>query len=375
MFTALLRILAVILLIFFVFALPVSLLLRDVGALVFDPETTKVLVREHLMDSELIASMARQATEQMLLGQFEDQDPEAQSSLQGNVVQTVLIQMSEEDWRQITELAVPESLVEQSVDSVVDAYTEWLDSDAEFPSLLLDLQPWKENTATNAPQIVTVVLDSLPECTLEMAAQMAIVGLQSQGLEGAIPACKPPEPLYGALIANASTLLAGPLAVAPDQFDLSQVTAGQQAPDELIKLKAGITQVRSLSRWTWIAVSAIGLLAVAMAARSFRQVLTWSGWPLAITGSLVVLLALGMLFFSFQFLNEAMANLFLGEGGAQSAFGAAVAAGALDLVSRPLLLQGVLITAAGAAALIYARTLARRDASPGIPLNQKKINL
>lgn len=375
MLLALLRVFAIILLIFFVVSLPVSLLLRDVGALVFDPDTTKALVREHLMNSELIASMARQATEQMLLGQFEDQDPETQSSLQGNVVQTVLIQMSEEDWRQITELAVPESLVEQSVDSVVDAYTEWLDSDAEFPSLLLDLQPWKENTSANAPQIVTVVLDSLPECTLEMAAQMAIEGLQSQGIEGAIPACRPPEPLYGALIANASTLLAAPLAVAPDEFDLSQVTAGQQAPDELIKLKTGITQVRSLSRWTWIAVSAIGLVAVVMAARNFRQVLSWAGWPLAISGSLVVILALGMLFFSFQFLDEAMANLFLGEGGAQSAFGAAVAAGALDLVSRPLLLQGVLITAAGAAALIYARTLARRDASPGIPLNQKKINL
>jgi hypothetical protein len=375
MLTALLRVLAIVMLVFFVVGLPVSLLLRDIGALVFDPETTKELVREHLMDSELIASMARQATEQMLLGQFEGQDPQTQSSLQGNVVQTVLIQMSEEDWRQITELAVPESLVEQSVDSVVDAYTEWLDSEAEFPSLVLDLQPWKENTATNAPQIVTVVLDSLPECTLEMAAQMAIEGLQNLGIEGAIPACRPPEPLYGALIANAPTLLAGPLALAPDQFDLNQVTAGQQAPDELIRFKAGITQVRSLSRWTWIAVSAIGVIAVAMAARSFRQVLTWTGWPLAIAGSLVFLLALGMLFFSFQFLNDAMANLFLGEGGTQSAFGAAVAAGALDLVSRPLLLQGVLITAAGSAALIYARIMARREASPGIPLNQKKINL
>ncbi len=375
MLTALLRVFAIILLAFFVIALPGSLLLRDVGALVFDPETTKVLVREHLMDSELIASMARQATEQMLLGQFEDQDPQTQSSLQGNVVQTVLIQMSEEDWRQITELAGPEALVEESVDSVVDAYTDWLDSDAEFPSLLLDLQPWKDNTATNAPQILTVVLDSLPECTLEMAAQMAIEGLQNIGIEGAIPACRPPEPLYGALIANAPTLLAGPLALAPDQFDLNQVTAGQEAPDELIRLKSGITQVRNLSRWTWIAVSVIGLVAVAMAARSLRQVLTWAGWPLAISGGFVVLLALGMLFFPIQFLNEAIANLFLGEGGAQSAFGAAVAAGALDLVSRPLLLQGVLIMAAGSAALIYARVLARREASPGIPLNQKKINL
>src|SRR3989304_2346915 len=173
MINAILRFFAFLILIFFVSALPLRLVRGDVGALIFDPETTKTLVRDNLLNSELIASLARQTTEQMLGGEVESQVT-AETAAQGQLIQRALAELSGEDWQRITELAVPENLIEQSLNEVVDAYTSWLNSDQPFPDAQLNLQSWKENTAAHAADVMKVILDALPECTAEEAASLAL---------------------------------------------------------------------------------------------------------------------------------------------------------------------------------------------------------
>lgn len=372
MLTALLRVLAFILLAITVVTLPFSLLLRDVGALAFEPETTKALVRDYLLNSDLIASLARRATEQMLSAQVMEGEQNMEAQLVGNA----LSGLSEEDWRKITEFAAPEELIEQTVDEVVDGYADWLNSDAGFPPLQVDLAPWKQNTREHAAEVMTVVLNSLPECTVEEAATIALEGITNgENIAGIIPFCRPPEPVYTVLLSNADFILASTLEHAPDTIDLSHMTQGQEAPEELVRLKAGITRVRSVSNWTWAAVVGVGVLAVAMAARTLKQALRWSGWPLLLAGGITLFLGLGLQFFSLRFLDTLLLNAFSGDGGTETVLAGAVAAGALDLVSKPLLLQGALLTAAGLAALIYARILQVREVSPGVPINKKRINL
>jgi hypothetical protein len=370
MLTSLLRVIAGILLALFVLALPFSLLMRSVGALAFDPETTKDLVRENLLNSDTMANIARQATEQMLIADG------GEAGIDTVIITEALQNLSEEDWNDITDLAAPEELIEGTVNQVVDAYTEWLNGAGAFPDLQLDIEAWKENTAANAGEILAVVLDAQPECDLAAVAGLAMQTLQSGGsFSQLVPVCKPPEPIYSAIISNADTLLAGTLQVAPDVISLNSVTDNVQPPEQLVQLKAGLVQTRTTLNWAWAGVAVIGLLAVAMAARSFRQVLLWAGWPLLLAGGVGLLLGLSLVLFSLRFLDEMLANMIGGASDATALLGSALAGGALDLVSRPMLLQGLLVAAAGGAMLIYARILRQRELSPGVPIFKRKIRL
>jgi hypothetical protein len=371
---ALLRIIAAILLAFFVLAFPASLVMRDVGALIFDPATTQTLVRDHLLDSELIAGLAEQATQELLLSGSEA--GAEQKSVTGSLIQNSLDNLSDEDWKQITDYVAPSALVEQTVNEVVTAYTDWLDSDQDMPALTLDLSTWKANAEANAPQVMAIVLDAMPPCTAEQVGSMALDALNSaEGLLQNISACNPPEPFYSAIVNNANLLLQASLRTAPDSVDISQLGQTNGAPNELTQLKTNLGQVRTVLNWSWVAVAGIGALAVVAGAAGFKSALRWAGWPLLAAGNLALVFGLALQLFSLQFLDSFLSQPLMAEAGAVGALGRAIAGGALDLVSKPLLLQGLLMIALGAGSVYAAGLFAKREASPGIPLNQRRIGL
>jgi hypothetical protein len=358
MLKVLLRIIAVPILILFIVALPVSLTLRNVGALLFDSETTRALVRESLVGSELAASLARQGTEQMLM----ERDPaEASPS----------IELDEEQWRQVTEIIAPERILGDIFDKVVTDFSVWLNAtDAQFPEMSIDLTELKGNALQRADEVMAVVLSALPACTAEDALAMA----QESGSSSPIPSCAPPEPLYSEIIEQADNLIGRVMGGTPDTIDLSQLTEGQ-APSELLELRETLQRLRLVLGWGWAAVLAAGLVAAWMAAVGRRSFLAWLGWPLLLAGLFTLVIGLALIVFSFSFLDQFFATA-LGEGSAaMSVLGGAMAGGALNLVSQPLLLQGLVTTICGIAALLYARALRKQEESPGIAINRRKIGL
>lgn len=371
MLQPILRFFALILLAIFVVLFPLSLAIRDVGALVFDPETTKVLVREHLLDSRLIAGLAQQATQELLLS-----DGGQSNAGQVPLVGSALSELDDEDWERITDLTAPTALVDQTVDEVVGAYSEWLNNDQPLPQITLNLAPWKANTQANASEVMAVVLDALPECTAADVAGMALSALQSlEGMLATMQACRPPEPFYSTVVNNAGLLFSASLQAAPDTLNLNQFGGGPEAPEDLVELKESIVQVRAVTSWAWLGLSGLGLVAVALAARDLIGGLRWAGWPLLLSGAATLVFGLGLQFFSLHFLDNLLSGPLMEEAGAVGALGRAIAGGALDLVSKPLLLQGLLLVAVGTAAVYGSAVLARRQASPGISLNRRRIGL
>jgi hypothetical protein len=362
---AILRFFAVIILAAFTIAFPLTLVLRDVGSLLFDPATTKVLVRQNLRGSELMASLARQATQQMLAS-------DESSNGQENPVELALSQLSDEHWRQITELVAPEALVEEAADQIVDAFSTWLNTEAAFPQVQLSLTAFKDNAVANAGEVVSVVMNALPACDSDTLAAM-IAGENPQQLS-AIPLCLPPEPLYSLLVDSAGPAMAEMLGNAPDTIDLGQLNQGQ-APAELTQLKQNLVSMRSFLNWSWVAVAALGTAGVAIGARGFAAVLRWSGWPLVLAGVIVLIFGMGLQVFSLNFLDQFLATVLEQGPGAMGSLASAVASGALNLIVGPLLLQGLVLTVTGITALIYSRILNRRQASPGIPINRRRIGL
>jgi hypothetical protein len=147
------------------------------------------------------------------------------------------------------------------------------------------------------------------------------------------------------------------------------------APNELTQLKTNLGQVRTVLNWSWVAVAGIGALAVVAGAAGFKSALRWAGWPLLAAGNLALVFGLALQLFSLQFLDNFLSQPLMAEAGAVGALGRAIAGGALDLVSKPLLLQGLLMIALGAGSVYAAGLFAKREASPGIPLNQRRIGL
>ncbi|HEY4717868.1 MAG TPA: hypothetical protein VIH14_02540 [Anaerolineales bacterium] len=361
----LLRLIALPVLILFVLALPLSLVLRNMGALIFDADTTKAFVHDNLMDSELARSLARRGAEQLLTS-------EQEGGTSQKVITDLFGQLSEEDWRQITEIIAPRAMLDQTLGETIDAFTEWLDdAEAEFPSLSVDLSAWKASTIDNADELVAVFLDALPECgqeaTQTMAQQSLIMQVES------LPSCRPPEPQYSQMISQAGPLVARMLEPAPDNFDLGQITQGAEAPRELIELKTSLIQARTWLAWGWVAVLAIGLLAAALAATGLRGFLTWAGWPLLLAGLITLTLGLSMYIFNYRFLDQVFA--LLEDSPAISALAASAAGGMLQLVGGPLMLQGLIAAALAAGCLLYARALHQKEISPGIPIKRKRIGL
>lgn len=383
MLQVLLRIAAILMLVVSILLFPVSLVARDIGALIFDPATTKILVRENVLDTQLIAGLARQATEEMLFSgategsaESSTQSQETQEGIDIAALDEALGNLSQQDWEKITDLTAPTALIEETVNQVVDAYSLWLNGDEEFPPLQLDLKVWKENTQNNAGAVMTVLLDAMPACSAAEVQEISSENMNTaQGVAGSIKACRPPEPYYSKMIANADLLIQESLRRAPNLIDLNLIAQDSEAPNELVQFKASLTRARLVVNWSWIAVAGLGTLAVGLAARSLRSVLRWGGWPLLITGATTVAFGLGLRLFSLHFLDELLAQALAGGAGAVGAMGKAIAGGALDLVSTPLLLQGLAITALGVGGILYAGILARKAASPGIPINQKRIGL
>jgi len=299
----LLRLIALAMLAIFVFALPISLSVRGFGEVLFNPERAKDIVRSALVQEEFIANIAKQATQAILIGGDESDNP---ASL---IVQNGLEQLSQDEWGELISIVAPAEVVAGSADLLIDSYADWLNGDEELPVISLDLAPWKESIAANSDKILERVMTALPECSTEELADLAIDSLTS-GAEaiGSIPACKPPEPLYSLVIISAREAVPRFLRAAPDEIDLGAMEI--RGLDQLIQLKETLNRVRFAVNWAWLLVVGLGAVAILIGARTLAAALKWAGWSLLIAGLITLVLRQLLGIFSSYWLSNIVSTLF-----------------------------------------------------------------
>ncbi|MCW5875881.1 MAG: hypothetical protein KIS85_03260 [Anaerolineales bacterium] len=365
MLKSFLRFFALFALIVCTLALPASLAFRNIGNLFFEPESTKQLVRDTLMNSDLAGRLARRGAEQMLRGRSGEE-----------LAVRVFEELDEQEWKQITEVIAPEGLVSDALDGAVDAFAEWLDDpDATFPELSVSLTAWKTSAVQRAGDVTALVFNSLPDCTFADVNRMLQLSVQDPlALTQNLPVCRPPEPLYATFVGQSGRLLGQMVELAPNTIDLGQVIEDSQAPEALLELKQNLLMLRAWLNWGWAAVVALMLLAALLAASDLKGFLAWFGWPLWLSGVIMISLGFLLLIFSFQFVGDLLERAAADALFLQTLTGA-VADGALRRISGPLLLQGVLVTLASSGVVLWARSLHQREASPGIPLGRRRIGL
>jgi len=327
-----------------ILGLPLSLLAFDWARLFVDPERMSQVVGQQLLDSGVLRETAMKAIfpsdpgeGEVRFSEFQQLDPAARERL--------------------LDILIPRGWAQEQVTRIVTDLYAWFDNDQAKPALSLDIGPLKERlTSGGAQELVTLLVDSWPECTPAQIEQLRqqVVGTRGFPSEAM---CNPPEPLRTGLIAQGSRFLMESLKPLPAVIPLGD-DSGPSGVEDVGRLKQGLRLVRALARWGWLLpLSTLGQMA-AVVVRSWPQLLRWWGVPLAGAGGTGLVLLLGAARLAQRLTERALAPGQLPAFMQQALLG--VGGQLRDEVLGALLFESILLLLLGAALWGIGAYLGRR---------------
>lgn len=351
------RFLAFVLVLIFILLLPLSLLARNVGLMLFDREVMVELLGEHLLDSEVAAAAVQEGVQTMFESTGEVEEGSEEGAVVNQMVREGLTALDEEDWVRLIELIAPKELLTRSLAQAMGGLYEWLDNDEVAPRLMMDLKPWKRNIDRNAVVVMEMVLNALPQCT---PAEIQEILLGGGAVEAdAFPMCRPPEPIYSELLSRGAALVPKQLAKSPNVISLGRQL--DVAEEELLEIKNGVRNVRTGLLFGWALVAGLLLLAIPMGARSIVGFFRWVGWPVLIGGILSALVAV-LLLISSGVVVENLDRFFTDIPSAMLIPVEALLSGALETIGGRMLAQAGVLTVLSVMALLAALVIAKIQA-------------
>ncbi len=348
----LLRALAVVLAAAFMLSLPAAIIAYDLGRVVFSPEVVSQVVIQRLVEGGAFRRV-------LIAALFGEQ-------AQGSEIAQALSRLSPSEQEEAMAILVPSGWAEDQVARIVSGLYAWVDNARPAPDLSLDLRPLRENLLTGAAaDLVELVVDSWPSCTLEQLAEMS----QAASTTGEVPVlyCEPSEPFRSLLVQFATEALRDQARQMQTVRPLGQEAAQALGAVDIVALKERLRLLRLLGQGGWMLAASILGLILACAVRSWKELGRWWGIPSIAAGSACLL--------------SALVGGSLAAGALESASSAAgedllaglvpaVLGGILDQVLGRILVHGLLVAVAGGVVLVGGNWLARRtrEREPASPL-------
>jgi hypothetical protein len=353
--SGLFKFIATILMIAFVFVLPVTLLMQGVGSLLLSPGKLVDLLEENLIDEDVIASFMQYEYNQL------QEQAQAGDSQGDNAFSRILLDglgnLDHDQWVELTLLLAPPKLIEQSLDDLLAGYYEWVENGAEVPQITLNLAPWKSNLKTNLVPAIELVMYTLPECSPEQQQ----VFLEGGELAASAPSCRPGEPVYGLFMEQAGTSVPALIDDMADEYDFGkQLAEGQQM--DWAGFKQTLAGIAAVTQSSWIAMLVIFVIAIPMGARSLSGVFHWAGWPIFLSGILTLLLALLLILVAQGTLSQLnpAAEMVQSTPSVISRPVASLFSDGVRVIARPLLLEGAAFILMGGVGVIIGMVIATR---------------
>ena len=330
----------------FAITLPLTLVAFAWGSVLFSAQEVTEIFTDELVGSGALQEIA---IEVML-----EQVPRGGEDLAAGILDFLGRQRLDEMLREL----LPEEWAEIQVRSNIESLYVWLDNDRLLPALSLDVQPLKDRLLSGgAEELATSVVSSWPTCGLEQVEFLLRDGVP----RGELPAflCQPPEPLRTTVIAVATDLVLRQVTELPATVEIAEGASVDATPQEIMEFKSSMRTLRAFSRAGWLLpLSMLGLI-VAVAVRSWPQLLRWWG------GSI---LAAGVGTFFMLGIVEGTVEQARNSGPLTAAFPGPfqtviqdVIDGLLDAVSGQLFVLGFLIAGVGLVMLLVGVYLGRRE--------------
>jgi len=268
------RIIAVILMIFFVIAFPISLLGRSVGQFLFSPGGFAQGLAENLLDIDIFASIAEEFFSDLEL-QIDNSSPD------DAFIIGMMANLNHDEWVEVIQTVAPRDLTKQTTQAFFGGFYHWLNGPDPYPQIEIDLRDWKYNIQTSTIPMMEIVLEALPNCS---ASEIENFNLED------IPFCKPIEPYYSQFIDIASSDISVRLSELPDDYSLGAQDGGA-ASESLLQAKRVLSSARNILRFSWLFAFAVFLIAIPLGARSLPSVFIWAGWLLVVSAAFTLLLS------------------------------------------------------------------------------------
>ena len=177
----------------------------------------------------------------------------------------------------------PADWTESQVRANIESLYAWLDNDRLVPELSLDIRPLKDRLLSGgAEELAKTVVSSWPTCGLEQVEILLREGVP----RGELPAflCQPPEPLHTTVVSLATDLILRQVSALPPTVELEGDGPLDTTPEELVEFKRSLRRLRAFSHAGWLLpLSMLGLI-VAVAVRSWPQLLRWWGGSILAAG-------------------------------------------------------------------------------------------
>lgn len=316
-----------------VITLPLAIVARDLGAVVFSQPQVESILQARLVSSDALDRVL--ADSLFSEGEFDRQDEWFSRAVK---------HLSEAERHEILRLLLPAGWIEQQIAAATEAVFAWFESDQTVPVLFLDMEPIKARLLGDSlDQVVELIVQSWPACSpdeLERLQMAFEVG-------GEVPPflCEPPEPLRGLIVDFATRNLANETSALPDRVPLVEREA-LNLP-QLQSAKVTLRVIRALLAWSWLVpLAALGLI-MALKVRSAYDLGRWWGIPLLLSGAATFILNMIL-----RATRGRVLGVVLREVGAPETarYGAIdlFLKGAASLTLRLMLLHALILSAAGA---------------------------
>jgi len=331
----------------FVLSLPLSLVAFNIGQVAFSPERMTTLLTETIAETGGLRQMVLES----LAGGSNSASDEG-----GLDFAAAMSSLTPQDREYLGEQLTPPGWAEEQMGSIVGGLYEWIDNDRARPELTVDIGPLKVALlGGGANELVEIVVNSWPSCTVAEMAEMGIGALLGQQ---ELVMCEPPEPLRSGVVGILNVSIAASLRVLPDQLTLSQPGASRPASPETMETKQRIRTVRALAAWSWLLSPAMLGLVMALSIRTWRGVALWWGIPLMLGALLTMMTMVGVRLLVHEGFRSALSDADMPGwiGGMIQALVAAMMA----VVFRRVALQSAVVLAAGLVVLMGGLILARR---------------
>ncbi len=330
----------------FVITLPLSLVAFNIGRIAFSPERMTALLGDTITETGGL----RQLVVDSLTGSSTDSSGEG-----GPDLGRALGFLTPQDRQVLGEQLTPPGWAQEQMGVVVAGVYRWIDNDRARPEIVVDIAPLKAALLSGgASDLVELVVDSWPSCTVAEMAEMGVGALLGQQN---LVFCEPPEPLRSGVVGILNVSIAASLRALPDKLSLSQPGATRPASPELMNTKQRIRTVRALAAWSWLLSPALLGLVMAFAIRTWRGLALWWGVPLILGALLTLGTMVGARLVVDEGFRSALMNADL-PGWAGAMIQSLVAA-MITVVFRHVALQAGILLATGVAVLIGGLILAR----------------
>jgi hypothetical protein len=163
--TAIMKFLAFILAGALLFSLPLALIAYNLGEVVFDQEEVNYLTTTVFLDSDIIP-----ATLEIITNRRADEISRKIEETDRNDKEldlyTLVYSMEESNWENFKEALLSDLVIGTWIESTVNGFFNWLDTEDPAPFIRWDMMPIIENMRGPAgEEAVVAFYDSLPDCT------------------------------------------------------------------------------------------------------------------------------------------------------------------------------------------------------------------